>query len=379
MLTNVPRKQSPWQNLSRLAQHFRSFIRKYRSTLSVVEGEVKSSQKELTLMLSGTGPDKSYITNLIFGDSYTEKYTRTLWQWELKRFVSQENPDLLIAINPKGAIAHHLRDHNTFNIPIWVRGELDFSVTSASQKKISIKADLSKIKKNHLSYIVTKDPKLFDFFYYEMHVPHTSQAHGKAAHTVTYEEMQENLDSSDLFLVKKDDEYIAGGIILYKTGRARAWANGVKDGNPDYVKMGALSALYYFNFLHLEKNGFKNIHIGSSKAFLNDGVLQYKKKWGMRLTGTRGGHFVVSVLKFSEGAKSFLTNNPFIQSCDNELTGTYFFDSDKAPTEEQLRKIYKRNHLPGMNYLRLHPLTKMQETIKIPDDLKDNIRVDAEQ
>ena len=87
-----------------------------------------------------------------------------------------------------------------------------------------------------------------------------------------------------MILIKFKDQEIAGSLIAYKGHNARLWCFGIKDANPDYVKMGAFGALYYFSFQYLKNKGFKQVGVGGSRPFLNDGVLNYKKKWGLRIT-----------------------------------------------------------------------------------------------
>ncbi len=337
---------------TRLRNIFRNLTKNYRLTLSVIQGQESDSQKPLTLLLAGSGHNKAYLLNLIFDDHCSEVLTRTLWLWQVPYFISQFSADMLIAIDPKDGAARYLSGRTTFNVPIWIRGEIDIKTANGLLKTgENIKSDLRRIRNNKLGYRITRDPALFRDFYYGMHLPYIENTFGGAAFTVSYKEMKKKIDTSELMLITMGDEVIAGGIILYEKGGARAWFIGVKDGNHDYVKRGALSALYYFGIPHLEKKGFLSEHVGSSRAFLKDGVLQYKKKWGMRIIGARRGNFVIDVLKYSAASRSFLANNPFVQRNDDVFTGVYFLDEDNPDAELKSRDIYKSFYFPGMKQL----------------------------
>jgi len=296
----------------------------------------------------------------------------------MRGFISHQQADLLIAIKPGDAIARYLHGRDVFEIPIWVRGEVDFESAAECQKKSrNIKTDLRRIRKNDLGYTVTRDPRLFDMFYHDMHVPHIKRVLKESAFLLQYEEIKKNMNQAELLLITKDDKYIAGGIILYEKDGARAWTLGVKDGDPEYVKMGALSALFYYRIEYLRDKGFNRVHVGSSRGFLKNGALQYKKKWGMRLICERRGNFVIEVLKPSKAARVFLENNPFIQLRNNELYGMYFLEADKQYSEDQLREIYKSSYIPGMKRLNLCHTSGARDDVHIPYDLQENMAVNT--
>jgi hypothetical protein len=62
----------------------------------------------------------------------------------------------------------------------------------------------------------------------------------------------------ELILVKKDGEYITGELLVFEDNTVHAKAIGVKDGNIDYLKSGAVAALYYHEILYLKENGYRN-------------------------------------------------------------------------------------------------------------------------
>jgi len=361
-----------------LAERARNLSRKHRITVSVIEGMVRGTQDRMRILLLGGGTNGAYLSHLIFGDDYSEINRDTVWRWQMRGFISHQQADLLIAIKPGDAIARYLHGRDVFEIPIWVRGEVDFESAAECQKKSrNIKTDLRRIRKNDLGYTVTRDPRLFDMFYHDMHVPHIKRVLKESAFLLQYEEIKKNMNQAELLLITKDDKYIAGGIILYEKDGARAWTLGVKDGDPEYVKMGALSALFYYRIEYLRDKGFNRVHVGSSRGFLKNGALQYKKKWGMRLICERRGNFVIEVLKPSKAARVFLENNPFIQLRNNELYGMYFLEADKQYSEDQLREIYKSSYIPGMKRLNLCHTSGARDDVHIPYDLQENMAVNT--
>lgn len=146
-----------------------------------------------------------------------------------------------------------------------------------------------------------------------MYLPYVKKTFGDSAFLMPYEEMQEAIPRCELFLITQDGKDIAGGIHVYdETKRVRAWSIGVRDGNRNWVKAGALAALEYFETVYLHDQGYTQIHRGASRPFLNDGVLRFKLKRGMTITDNSALSFFIIPLRCSDGVRSFFENNPFI-------------------------------------------------------------------
>ena len=57
--------------------------------------------------------------------------------------------------------------------------------------------------------------------------------------------------------------------------------------------------------------------MGTSRAFLEDGVLNAKRKWNYGITHSSMTLMMLKIPSFSNGAISFLMNHPFIRRVDN--------------------------------------------------------------
>ncbi len=140
-----------------------------------------------------------------------------------------------------------------------------------------------------------------------------------AAFPMSHEDMVGKLGCSELFFVTVRGERVAGDILLYEDDRVRAWSTGVKDGDPSYVKAGAMKALDYLTSQYLAERGYKALHMGGSRPFLLDGVLRHKRGRRVRISDHTKRYFSLSLTAGSVGAKAFVANNPFIY----ENKGTY--------------------------------------------------------
>jgi len=306
----------------------------------------------------------NFMLGLMFGESYQEVYLGSAWMWKISKVITEKGQNCsLVVMQVSKSLRTLLRSGTWFNIPLWVGGEIDIPVAPRVIKKETLRSDLRKIRKHSLLFEVTHEPKNFDDFYYNMYVPHVTRAHGNGAYIMPYEEKRTKFRNCDLLLVKTEEKSIAGILIAYEKGGLRLWSLGIRDGNLEYVKEGAVTALFHFSMLYLEDKGYTKVKLGTSRAFLRDGVLQYKRKWSQTITSTSRDWFALKVLSYNGAAGGFLQNNPFIFEKGGILHGALFVDAEKPLSAKELRQIEKRNFIPGLSKLSIYHL-QHSDTIK---------------
>ena len=80
--------------------------------------------------------------------------------------------------------------------------------------------------------------------------------------------------------------------------------------------------------------------LGHTRPLLNDGVLQYKKKWGYGIKGTYGLCCYIALMSQNEAVTSFLVNNPFIHRTGRRFEGAVFQpDRDRKDHAERQRML----------------------------------------
>jgi hypothetical protein len=324
--------------------------------LWLVEGTEATSEQPLSVLCAGVG---SYLLDLAFGDSYRKHHAGRVWLWSLSRAVKEKGHGCALAlIGVRGPYLRFVKLADSFLIPTWVRGEVDIPVGSSVLRNASVKSDIRQIRKHQFHFSITKDPRHFREFYHRMYVPYISAAHGRGAFIRPYEAMKREFDHCELLLVMKEGQSIAGILLTYEKPTPRLWSLGVRDADRRHVKEGAVTALFYFSFMHLEKNGYRVANVGLTRPFLDDGVLRYKKKWGVRIVGTSADWFVLKVLSNTPGACGFVGSHPFIFRNGDDLSGAIFVDSASASPPQELQRIYQRYSIPGVAKLGLYRVGK---------------------
>ena len=313
--------------LRRFVQGARGVWHRYRVPAWYVEGVSRTDAEPLSMVFAGHLESKNYFAHLMFAGECAERFLGTTWTWNAWRNGVRLGPDMIVTRELSGSRPSRGRDRG-YCIPSWIGTETDVDRAGAlCRKSGSIKRDVRRLTRSGLTYVVTTDPEAIASFYHTMCLPYARRAHGNRAMLTPWEEFSSELDCAELIQVQRNGETIAGNLLVdLGERRVRARALGVKNGDLEYVQLGAVVALYYFMVEHLLEKGCEKIHFGASRPFLKDGVLGFKKKYGARIVDRDRHVFRVNVARYSDGAKSFLRNNPFVSESDGCYYANFFVD-----------------------------------------------------
>ncbi len=329
----------------------------------------------LSMIYAGREINKNYLAKLAFDSSYSEIYVGRIWLWSLMRTIKKKSQNCSFMVLEVNKVFYRLfLDIKSYFIPLWIYGEVDIS---SSINNESLRSDIRRIKKHNLEFELTREQFEFDNFYNNLYLPYISKSHENRAFILSYDEMKKDFRRCELILIKKEKEKIGGILINYKKAVPRLWSIGVKDGNTEILKTGVIGALYYFAVEHLKQKGYKKVHFGSSRAFLKDGVLRYKKKWEVKIIGSTKSGFMIKPLSLSMSIKKFLINNPFIYINQKRYTGAIFLDSDLLSSKESFERHYKDYSLRGVSELVFNLFGESKKSIeeKIPVELSSKIKI----
>ena len=324
-----------------------------RPDLWVMTGEEVRSKQELTIIYAGISENRHFIKKLAFHEGHREEHIGKTWLWSIsKASRSTDHKDALVITEVPRSFRLLFRQPMTWYVPCWVHGELDISSDAESLfRSRSLRSDINKIKNAKLALDVTDDDRdVFDF-YHSMHLPFITQTHGDRAVAVDYELVKRELRRCDLVFITREEQRLAGALVRYSKRRAELWFLGIRDGNLEYVKQGVIGALYYFPILYLQTKGIQRVDFGPSRAFLRNGVLQYKRKWNQTLCRTSIVGFLIRPLVIGAAVKGFFCNNPFIVSDGKKLSGAIFVDEDEQLSQDYFARICKERYFKGMSEL----------------------------
>lgn len=367
--------------MQKILEPLRLLIRLFRYKVWCLDGRERLTKENLSIIFVGKNRSKNFLKYLAFETPPKETDCGHIWLWNLLNLNSKKYADYpIVMIELRRPVFRILRKSYGFYIPDWLAGEFDFSTTKNQIKKNKgVKNDVRIIRKYGLTYEISKDPQTFHYYYHHMYLPYIKNKYGEAAAMMGYDKLMKNPNRSELLLIKMNDEYVAAENHLYKGNHVKVWSLGVKDGNLDLLRYGVIGALYYFRYKHLHKKGFKRIDAGLTRAFIKDGALRYKKKWGMEVINTKAGGFWLWLRKPSCGVKSFLKNNPFIFEQKGELHRAVFLKDIKELNEDRLAELNHRHRVPGTSALHLFLFDSTQKDISTFDIQGETIHISSAQ
>jgi hypothetical protein len=197
--------------------------------------------------------------------------------------------DLIVAeIHPRHAAA--FRDAGWILVPGWIRWRADLRERSAKLPR-SVKSDLNKADAHGYEYARSLDRGDWDDFWRAMVEPYVLERFAEWAWVPPriFRRVFERFGV--LHFVYQGGRRVAGFAAL--CSRERGWfpVLGVLP-EPELRRQGVVAAIYKFTFEWARARGLRYVDLGRSEAFLNDGVGQYKQKWGLEPVADPMGHLL---------------------------------------------------------------------------------------
>lgn len=356
-----------------------------RPKVWILTGNEILSRQKLAILYAGHEVNKNFLVKLAFNSSCRDFYIGKKWLWEIHGIAKKKEYDssLLVAEVPHSFRILSVK-MKSFFIPCWISGEIDASFEEHAifnNRNNTLMSDLRRIRRNSLYYEVAHELSQLRNFYYNMYLPYTTKVHGDRSVIPSYNYVKSEFirrgSSNTLLLVKKKEEYIAGVLLLCRKNKPKLWIGGLKDGNLDYVKDGAIGALFYFSFKYLKQKGFTRINFGGSRPFLKDGIIRYKRKWNQKISSRKEMGFLIKMLSETDGVKGFLLNNPFIYEDKTGLNGAIFWEGDQSLLKTDFAEIYRKYYIKGLSNLMVYKFGEANRNMKdiVPPEFSDRIKV----
>jgi len=324
----------------------------------MLKGKEKKSGESLNALISGKDNAVAFFSDLLYSGqpSKTDLGKSFVWKVKSKARAVQPNPDLIF-VEFDRFYASIFERKGFVPLPKWVLFTLDISKSfpelMRAIKNKSLDNNLRKMKKNEFSFEITRDPEKFDLFYHHMYVPLAEKRFGEASWIFDYHHLKRLLENGQLLLVKRNNEYLSGALLLERGKSVFSHSLGVKEGNIEYIGQGAITASYYFTIHWAKKSGYEWIDFGYCRPFLKDGVFVYKKRWGMvikNINRSMGlGVFGLRIFRITKSVRSFLAENPFVFIDHNKLRGLIVADQDQPLTSENVQLLMRIHHIHGLD------------------------------
>ncbi len=287
--------------------------------LVLLEGEERSGGKPLRAAFAGPADLKETVLKRAFAPGARERDLGPIPVWLSSAAIAARAPeaDLVVRRVPphyeglgrRGVLAR---------LPAWVPMRVDLR-DEACLKRGKEKLARMRGKAKRAGFTVADARREADFaeFYDRLHAPYVKDRHGEAASLQSREETMAKLKSGAwrLLAVKRGAQTVAAGTVEFGGTQARFWQLGVRDGDRALLEEGAADAVYAAVLDAARARGCASLHLGHSRPFARDGVLEYKRMLGAYVSGGRDerrGSIELSVSRRGPGLDDFLADNPMI-------------------------------------------------------------------
>lgn len=370
---------------SGLYRHVRNihfFLFHSRCSLYVIEGKEKHSGVALRTIYAGEEEMLNYLARLIYaGRPVIDRKDDILsWNFNGGHYNRRFKGDMAFVMTSR-LFMEKLRKMGYFILPEWIgesmkldRHSRPWDGLSANTREF-VRKTRARIKKYGYSYRVSYDNDDFDNFYRNFYVPSTEDRHKDLAEVQSYDYLKAVFKRGGLLFLHNGAKPLGAVLFIVDSfGVFHFFVWGVLKGEEKHLSDAVGHALYYFSITWASEQGLKEYNFGGSRPFLNDGILQYKKKWGACVQDNPWLTSVVG-LKInnieSAGVRSFLENNSFI-TVEREGPVSFVFRCDEArPTGEDIDAAINRLKLRGLKKMLVLSPAKAGEGAQGRDAARD--------
>jgi hypothetical protein len=290
-----------------------------RHALVLLEGQERSAGKPLSIAFAGPADLKETVIKRAFAPGAVERPLGAVPVWLSSEGLAEHAPGADLVVRRVPAHYEGFREDEVLaRLPAWVPMQIDLKDEAcASRGKERLARLRSKARRAGFTFAISDRDAEFVEFYDRLHAPYVRDRHGEGASVQSREETLGKLRSRAwrLLTVRRGDELVAAGTVAFDGAAARFWQLGVRDGDPALLAAGAADAVYAFVMTEARERDCEVLHLGHSRPFARDGVLEYKRMLGAYVLDARDerrGSLELSLRRLTPGLADFLTENPMI-------------------------------------------------------------------
>lgn len=291
------------------------------ATLKIFKGFDRLKRQPLSFAFYGDQfqTSRTFWAEKLLEEGFNETDCGKMWMWKVGHTIRKNAPECAAVIFESDVFLTKMCTRlKGFRMPRSMQMHIDISRPLDEfdlNKRSAFHNAKRRIEKNRLSLEETKDPKVFDEFYHHMYTPYVKKKYSNSAYIHSHRTARKFFDRSLLYLIRQDDQVIAGGVTEITDESAKFHFVGVKDGNHDYVRQGALAALNVLRIINLKEKGVKRVNMGGTRPLLTDPLTLSKKSLMAQVSPEEydpKDYIRLVLLKRQENLVHFLSQNPFV-------------------------------------------------------------------
>jgi len=183
---------------------------------------------------------------------------------------------------------------------------------------------IRKLRKFEYTFKALHSELALEEFFHKMLLPTVRKRHKERAYISNLEDLRRLLENGYILAAYRNSEWVGAELVVCQENKILRAANiGWRNGDEQLMKDRLVPALTYELINRARADGFEFLNLGNSLPFVDDGVLNYKLRWGAdlempriryedgKLLGVTG--FVAAKFNLaSEKGRAMLHHNPLL-------------------------------------------------------------------
>lgn len=242
------------------------------------------SRNRAAIVYFGELPQFGEWTSAILGEACSPELVQvvTLPQVLLRKIPGPNADLMLYPVNP---LTERLFLRRGWRIvPVYVSSVIRLNDSLEAALRANAKRDRRLFRKLGLKLVLLKKESDFEEFYTSMLVPTITKRHGVNAHISDYSSLRKVFERGWLLGCYEGNEWLVGRLLAPEGPHRVLAANvGWRHGEEEILRRHIVPASLYGVIEWAATQGFHFFNLGSSSPFVNDGVLNYKLRYNVRL------------------------------------------------------------------------------------------------
>ena len=195
-----------------------------------------------------------------------------------------KHADLVVAcVNPKDARSRF--DQRFIVSPRWVGSALTLpaDIHSFIHRSKSLSNNLRRVRNAGMTSEVTSGSSDFAWFYHHMYRPYIVERHKSQAVIRNFHLLRRAHRRGGILWITHKGVRRAGTLFSQHENMLKLLVMGVRIDTPKHTDAAERFAIYLYLIELAQQRGCTQLDLGGSRATLNDGLLQHKRRWDARL------------------------------------------------------------------------------------------------
>ncbi len=341
--------------------------RLYGFDVVVLEGNEKYSKHHLKVLYIGKFDSFSFIFNRMYSKFSIIERCRNTKGLNIRSWIKKYRSTVDLVVIDVGLLVFKMLPREQYiKIPQWVKQRFKVpdtweNVLNSFRK--STRKEMRRILKHGYTYNISNSEKDIKNFYHHMYTPYIKKMYGDEAIIVPEKSFLKKSNNAQLIQLLHYEKIVLASLLNDKGRLSIEWVGAPDNVEPEMLK-GASDAIDYFIIRYGYENGNHTIDFGPSRPLLNDGVFQYKRKWGTYVENgcMPMGDILLRPLKFNIPVINFLSHHHFITRNGKKLVGRILLNNRQLNARD-LEYIEKRYYSQRLDHLKIFALSGLEDGV----------------